>query len=104
MSSSRSGNTRRLAATALLGLAAVARSACWESQSRNTVVLGERFRFGPGADAGDGGPRLLDSTTGDVWRLEGTGADRFSWTLRTRGPGDARVLDPGVALGFAPAE
>ncbi len=86
MSSSRSRNTRRLAATALLGLAAVASSACWESQSRNTVVFGERFRFAPGADAGDGRPLLLDSTTGDVWRLEGTGADRFSWTLLTRGP------------------
>ena len=76
---------------------------CWESRSRNIAVSGGRFRaFDSGTQPGK--QRLIDSATGDTWRLESTGEDEPTWVLIARGPDDARAIDPNAALGFLPSD
>jgi hypothetical protein len=77
---------------------AVLASACWESRSRNTVVAGGRFQL-EAAAASDLGPQLLlDSATGDLWKLEER-SDGRSWVLLARGPEDLRDLDADILFG-----
>jgi hypothetical protein len=96
MSSSK-GVRKSILTAALVALCLLA-SACWESRSRNTVVAGGRFHVVAAAASDLGAQLLVDSATGDLWKLE-QGNDGSAWVLLARGPEDHRDLDADILFG-----
>ncbi len=90
----------RARALAAGGLAlALLLPACWNGAFQTNKIEGrgggdQRFQLAvePGRTDIDATHFLVDTATGDVWRLDPTGAHQGTWVRLADGPEDAEVL------------
>ena len=73
--------------------------ACWNGAFQTNKIEGrgggdQRFQLAvePGRTDIDATHFLVDTATGDVWRLDPTGAHQGAWVRLADGPEDAEVL------------
>jgi len=89
----------RFALAAIAGTALIA--ACNNDNLVNRGVIAAGARFQLIAEQQPGPARLLlDSATGDLWRLENEAATGARWVRVASGPEDAKVLKPEEMLGM----
>lgn len=80
----------------LLVLLASTALACFNDNSPQHVDIAADNRFQVATASVILGARqlLVDTSNGDVWMLEGDRAPEARWVLLSRGPDDARKLEP----------
>jgi hypothetical protein len=89
----------RVVLAAIAGTALLA--ACNNDSLVNRGVIAAGARFQLIAEQQPGPARLLlDSATGDLWRLENEAASDARWVRIASGPADAKVLKPEEMLGM----
>ena len=80
---------------AFAGVAAAAlATACFNGNSPTSITLDNRFEVTTASVVLGARQLLVDTSNGDVWMLQGDRAPGAEWVLLTRGPDDARELEP----------
>lgn len=95
----------RFVVLALLGTV-LTQPACWnDSLNQQTVASGGRFQLTvePSRTDIEGTHLLVDSATGDMWRLEPRG-ETAEWVRLATGPEDAAEIEPVWAPEAEPTE